>query len=234
MGLTAQWLGVRAPAGWSFRIFASDELRKPAELDELAAGAETPALGAFVFDSDFAYVVAAAERVVAAQLLFNPAAAAEYGAEPPAEVREAMPRAFSTWAELHAPRAMPPEEVQRLLAEDWVLAEEAIEELLARIGLELPFPDVPPEGQTRSMAWAPTLHPGEPRQVALLLVQRAADSFDLYTLYERGDYGTSSGLSKLQVELMRGVPQWAVEWRSVPEEFGDAGSAIAWVREQVG
>ena len=126
--------GEGAAAGWVFAGGSGGEI--PGDFDERVARASQEggaAVGAWVFDSDFAVVVAARDGAPAAQVVVRPELAAEYEVD-----AESDPDAFARWTDV-APRQLSADEVRAVLREDWVFAEEGVAELLERAGLPAPY-----------------------------------------------------------------------------------------------
>jgi hypothetical protein len=99
-----------------------------------------------VEDSDFAYLVAATTDGVAARLLFDADAAADY-----TEGTEALelvsnqsghgPTLFEMWSHLSG-RTVAATTVEDLLARDWTYSEDAVQALFDALGVEIPWNDL--------------------------------------------------------------------------------------------
>ena len=165
MGLFAHWVVVKGSAdpirevglvhvvetesnGWLTGYPDEDaDLPKPAELDDLvsrvASAADGPALGAWVYDSDVGYVVAADESGPVARLAINGELAQEmYDAKLPDDWPDAEIAGFAKWS-VHAPRKLDPPAIAEVILRKWSLAEEGVEELHERLGLAIPFESEP-------------------------------------------------------------------------------------------
>jgi hypothetical protein len=146
--------GEGAAAGWRFANV--DDPNRLAELVARASEDGGAAVGAAVFDSDFAYVVAARDGVQAAEVAVNQETAREYEVDLASD-----PEAFAAWTEL-APQRLTADEVRTVLREQWVFAEEGVQELLEQAGLPEPYdpserhehpraPKQPPRATTESV-----------------------------------------------------------------------------------
>src|SRR5438067_3589844 len=160
MGYFGQWLvakGVDAPTlrEWGLEPWGEGAARgwlfartqDPSRLADHVAKASAEggaAVGAAVFDSDFAYVVAARDGVQAAEVAVNLESAQSYDVDLPS-----YPDAFARWTQV-APRALTGDEVRDILSKNWVLAEEGVQELFERAGLPQPYdPGKPADLPTR-------------------------------------------------------------------------------------
>jgi hypothetical protein len=146
--------GEGAAAGWHFADV--DDPNRLAELVARASEGGGAAVGAAVFDSDFAYVVAARDGAQAAEVAVNQETAREYEVDLASD-----PGAFAGWTEL-APQRLTADEVRAVLRERWVFAEEGVQELLEQAGLPEPYdpferhehpraPKLPPRATTESV-----------------------------------------------------------------------------------
>jgi hypothetical protein len=146
--------GEGAAPGWQFADV--DDPNRLAELVAKASEAGGAAVGAAVFDSDFAYVVAARDGVQAAEVAVNQETAREYEVDLSSD-----PEAFARWTEV-APRTLSADEVRAVLRQDWVFAEQGVQELLEQAGLPEPYdpserhehpraPKLPPRTTTESV-----------------------------------------------------------------------------------
>jgi len=126
--------GEAAAAGWVFGI-SDPGADVPDDFPGLAARASLggAAVGAYVFDSDFGWLVAAIGGETIAQLVVNEAAAREYDFD-----AVSNPDAFARWTEV-APVPLSSGEIRDLLDQDWTFAEEGVAELLERAGLPAPY-----------------------------------------------------------------------------------------------
>ena len=115
--------------GWTFAGAGRD---LPKDLVGLVARSSADggaALGAYVFDSDWGYVAAARDGQPVAELLLNPESARSEGM-----AKESDVDSFSRWSEA-APQQVSPAEVRDVVEQEWVFAEEGVQELFERLGL---------------------------------------------------------------------------------------------------
>jgi hypothetical protein len=149
MGYFGQWLVVKgadthmlrrlglrprgegAAPGWHFAD--ADELDRLAELTVEASADGGVAVGVAVFDSDFAWIVAARDGAQDAELVIDEESAQAYGFDVRSD-----PDGFARWSET-APQPLSADEVRAVLGEEWVFAEEGVQELLERAGLPEPY-----------------------------------------------------------------------------------------------
>jgi hypothetical protein len=113
----------------------------PDDLDalvaDLAADVRGPVVGAWVADSDVAYVVATAPGFDAARLVFN-APRAESDWKLPPTTSESID-AFAEWSRAFAPRPLDPPALAELVRRNTTFAEEGIFDLLAALGLDAEY-----------------------------------------------------------------------------------------------
>jgi hypothetical protein len=120
--------------GWLFGAGRGND--PPEDLGALVAQASAEggaAVGAFVYDSDFGYIVGAEEGRATAHLVVKPALAREYDFDATSD-----PESFAAWSQV-APRPVRAEDVQEILTEEWVFAEEGVDALFERVGLPAPY-----------------------------------------------------------------------------------------------
>jgi hypothetical protein len=92
------------------------------------------AAGAYVFDSDWAVVLAARDGKPAATVVVNEEAARDEGLD---VVNQSS--AFAEWTAATTPRRLSDDEVHEVLSREWTFAEEAVAELFERAGLPAPY-----------------------------------------------------------------------------------------------
>lgn len=131
--------------GWMFGGVSGIGVQVADNFPELVARASQEggaAVGAYVFESDFGWVVSATDGEAGAELIFGEEAARRYGFVAPSD-----PEGFARWTEV-APVRLSPHEVREVLEQEWVFAEEGVAELLERTGLPAPYePTEPPQIQ---------------------------------------------------------------------------------------
>ena len=123
--------GEGAAAGWHFAD--ADGANRLAELVAKASEGGGAAVGAAVYDSDFAYVVAARNGVQDAELVVDEESARSYDVDVVSD-----PEGFASWTDV-APQRLTADEVRAVLRKEWVFAEEGVQELLERAGLPEPY-----------------------------------------------------------------------------------------------
>jgi hypothetical protein len=118
--------------GWAWASLDPSDFLDFDRLDEVvaeaAARASAPALGFSVHDSDSVYLVGADSGGRRFRLVVNPEAFEDE--LPDQDVVEA-----AAWAAEHAPRAPSVDEIEEVLARDFVFAEDGLDELLGQMGL---------------------------------------------------------------------------------------------------
>jgi hypothetical protein len=155
VGLFVEWVMVRAEPEEVEELFRAQGARSrgarggwalarttdadPVELAErLTEKTGSPALGGWVYDSDFAFLGGVGPDGRAFELLVGePYETDEDYLERLAapEGRRDAAQALSTWSETNAPRSVQPEAVLRILDAELVFAEEGIYNLFAELGL---------------------------------------------------------------------------------------------------
>jgi hypothetical protein len=118
----------------------------------IAAAANGPALGAWIYDSDVGYLAAADESGVAIRCVINADVARDpYGAELPDDWAEAAAVGIAAWSR-RAPKTLEPSVVAELISREWSPAEEGVEEMHERLGLAVPYEAAPAETPARGPA----------------------------------------------------------------------------------
>lgn len=157
MGYFVEWVMVRAEPEEVEELFRTQGARSrgsregwalartqdadPVELSQsLSEKTGTPALGGWVYDSDFAFLGGVGPDGRAFELLVGEPYETdgeddylERLAAP--EGRREAAQALSAWSETNAPRSIQPEAVLRILNAKSVFAEEGIHDLFAELGL---------------------------------------------------------------------------------------------------
>jgi hypothetical protein len=155
VGLFVEWVMVRAEPEEVEELFRAGGARSrgacegwalartqdadPVELSQsLTEKTAAPALGGWVYDSDFAFLVGIGPDGRAFELLVGePYETDEDYLERLAapEGRRKAAQALSTWSKTNAPRSVQPEAVLTILEAECVFAEEGIYNLFAELGL---------------------------------------------------------------------------------------------------
>jgi hypothetical protein len=146
-----EWLG-RHPEGWEF-LRVKQVLPGPGfeeMIGRVVVGESDRALGSFVEDSDYAYVIAFAPGHVFIPFLLNPDAARDYkdgrlvlerlaAGNWSGDVEDTS-QSLAAWS-AECPQQITPAEVRHLLTRQWTYAEEGVARLLDALGLPFPARD---------------------------------------------------------------------------------------------
>jgi len=133
-GLGLMLRGEGGSPGWSFADGGRD---LPADFEQIVCRCSDEggaAAGAYVFDSDWAVVLAAREGKPAATVVVNEEAARDEGLDVVNQFS-----AFAAWTAATTPRRLSDDEVHEVLSREWTFAEEAVAELFERAGLPAPY-----------------------------------------------------------------------------------------------